>query len=82
MMVRESHGRDELNQKRMREKKKSKMQKEVKPRMTIRKKKGENTILILIFWGYSQFGPYILVAINLVPAIFNLQLIQFLSLTY
>ena len=82
MMVRESHGRDELNQKRMREKKKSKMQKEVKPRMTIRKKKGENTILVLKFQGYNQFGPYILVAVNLVPAIFNKQLIWSLSLTY
>ena len=27
---------------------------------------GENTILIPTFWGYSQFGPYILIAVNLV----------------
>ena len=34
---------------------------------------GENTILVPIFWSHSQFSPYILVAINLVPVIFNLQ---------
>ena len=34
---------------------------------------GENTILVPIFWGYGQFGPYILVAVNLVQVIFNLQ---------
>ena len=33
---------------------------------------GENTILVSTFWGYGQFGPYILVAVNLVPIIFNL----------
>ena len=33
---------------------------------------GENTILFPIFWGHSQFDPYILVTINLVPVIFNL----------
>jgi len=33
---------------------------------------GENTILVPTFWGYSQFGLYILVAVNLVPVIFNL----------
>lgn len=31
--------------------------------------KGENTILIPTFSGYGQFGPYILVAINLVHVI-------------
>ena len=36
---------------------------------------GENTILVPIFLGLSQFDFYILIAINLVPAIFNLQLI-------
>ena len=36
---------------------------------------GENTILVPIFLGLSQFDSYILIAINLVPAIFNLQLI-------
>ena len=34
---------------------------------------GENTILISTFWGNSQFGPYILIAVNLVFIIFNLQ---------
>ena len=34
-------------------------------------KKVKNTILILTFWGYSQFGSYILVVINLVSNIFN-----------
>jgi len=34
---------------------------------------GKNTILVPIFWGHSQFGLYILIAINLVPVIFNLQ---------
>ena len=33
---------------------------------------GENTILVPIFCCYSQFGPYILVTVNLVPVIFNL----------
>ena len=29
---------------------------------------GKNTI-----WGHNQFGPYILIAVNLVPIIFKLQ---------
>ena len=33
---------------------------------------GENTILIPIFWGHSQFGIYILITINLISVIFNL----------
>ena len=37
--------------------------------------KAKNTRLILIFLGHSQFGPYILVAINLVLVIFNVELI-------
>ena len=41
---------------------------------------GENTILIPTFWCYSQFGPYILVTVNLVPIIFNLHLIWSLLL--
>ena len=32
---------------------------------------GENIILVPTFWGNSQFGPSILVAINLVSTIFN-----------
>ena len=36
-------------------------------------KQGRNTILVLTFWDCSQFGPYILVAVNLVPVIFNLE---------
>ena len=36
------------------------------------KKKGENIILVPTFWSYDQFGSYILVAVNLVSAIFNL----------
>ena len=35
-------------------------------------KEGENDILVPTFWGHSQFGLYILVAINLVLIIFNL----------
>ena len=35
---------------------------------------GPNTILALTFWGHSQFSLYILVVINLVSAIFNLQI--------
>ena len=42
----------------------------------------ENMILILTFWGYGQFGPYILVTINLVPLIFNLRSIWNLPLTH
>ena len=44
--------------------------------------KDENTILVPIFWGHSQFGPYILVAVNLVPVIFKLESIRSLPLTY
>ena len=33
---------------------------------------GQNTILVLKFWSYNQFGLYILVAVNLVHVIFNL----------
>ena len=33
---------------------------------------GENIILVPKFWGNSQFDPYILVTVNLVPVIFNL----------
>ena len=36
-------------------------------------KQGRNTILVPTFWDCSQFGPYILVAVNLVPVIFNLE---------
>ena len=43
---------------------------------------GENTILVLTFWSHSQFSPYILVAVNLVPIIFSLYPIWFLSLTH
>ena len=43
---------------------------------------GENIILVLIFWDYGQFGPYILVAVNLVPAIFKLKSIWSLPLTH
>ena len=43
---------------------------------------GENIILVLIFWDYGQFGPYILVAVNLVPAIFNLQSIWSILLNH
>ena len=43
---------------------------------------GENTILILTFWGHNQFGPYILVTVNLVPTIFNLQPIWPLLLSH
>ena len=34
---------------------------------------GKNTILVPTFWSHSQFGPYILRAINLVPIIFKSQ---------
>ena len=34
---------------------------------------GENAILIPTFWGHCQFSTYILVAVNLIPIIFNLQ---------
>jgi len=37
------------------------------------KKKGKNTILVPIFWGYNQFSPYISVIVNLIPVIFNSQ---------
>ena len=43
---------------------------------------GENTILVLTFWDHSQFGPYILAAVNLVPIIFYLQSICSLPLTH
>ena len=33
----------------------------------------QNTILVLIFWDHSQFGPYILVAINLILVIFIIE---------
>ena len=36
---------------------------------------GENIVLVPIFWGYSQFNTYILIAVNLIYIIFNLQLI-------
>ena len=36
-------------------------------------KQGRNTILVPTFWDCNQFGPYILVAVNLVPIIFNLE---------
>ena len=42
----------------------------------------ENTILVLTFWGQSQFSPYIIIAVNLVPVIFKLQSIWSLPLTY
>ena len=35
----------------------------------------ENTILIFTSLGFSQFDPYIFITINLVPIIFNLELI-------
>ena len=34
---------------------------------------GGNIILVPIFWCHSQFGPYILRAVNLVPTIFKSQ---------
>ena len=34
---------------------------------------GENTILVPTFWDHGQFSPYILRAVNLVPAIFKSQ---------
>jgi len=34
---------------------------------------GKNIILVPIFWSYSQFSSYILVAINLIIVIFNLK---------
>ena len=43
---------------------------------------GENTILVLTFWSYGQFGSYILIVVNLVHVIFNLQSIWFLPLTH
>ena len=36
-----------------------------------KEKEKENIVLVLTFWSYSQFSPYILVAINLVNVIFN-----------
>lgn len=33
---------------------------------------GENTILVLIFWGHYQFSPYILIVVNFFHFIFNL----------
>ena len=33
---------------------------------------GKNTILVPIFWGYSQFGPYILVIVNLILTVNSL----------
>ena len=36
---------------------------------------GKNIILVPTFWSHGQFGPYILVAVNLVSIIFNLHLI-------
>ena len=35
-----------------------------------------------LFWGYNQFGLYILITIYLVSVIFNLQSIWSLPLTY
>ena len=32
---------------------------------------GKNIILVPAFWSHNQFGPYILVAINLIPVIFK-----------
>ena len=48
----------------------------------LQKEKGENTVLVPTFWGHNQFSPYILVAVNLVPIIFNLQSIWSLPLTH
>ena len=39
-------------------------------------------MLVLTFWSRNQFGPYILVAINLIHVILNLQLIWSLPLTH
>jgi len=33
---------------------------------------GENTILVPTFWSCSQFGLYILAAVNLILIIFNM----------
>ena len=44
-------------------------------------KLGKNIILVPIFWNHSQFSSYILVAVNLVPAILNLKVILSLVLT-
>ena len=54
--------------------------------MQIKKKKlyfifGENIILVPIFWGHGQFGPYILVAVHMILVIFNFQSIWSLPLT-
>ena len=46
------------------------------------KNKSKNIILLLIFWDLSQFGSYIFITVNLIPVIFNLELIWFLQLTY
>ena len=43
---------------------------------------GETNILVPTFWGHSQFGLYIFIAINLVSIIFILESIWFLPLTY
>ena len=43
---------------------------------------GENIILVLTFWGHSQFDSYILLAVNLILFIFNLQSIWFLPLIH
>ena len=40
---------------------------------TLQYNHGKNTILVPTFLGYSQFGLYIFVVVNLVPDIFNLQ---------
>ena len=39
-------------------------------------------ILVPTFYGYNQFGPYILITVNLVPIIFNLQSIWSLPLIH
>ena len=47
--------------------------KKVEKNAKFKKNVGENTILVLTFWGHGQFGPYILVVINLVHVIFKLE---------
>ena len=45
-------------------------------------KKGVNIILVLTCLGHGQFGPYIFIAVNLVPTFFNLQLVWSLPLSH
>ena len=42
----------------------------------------QNTILVLTFLDHNQFGPYILVAINLILVIFIIESIWYLPLNH